>query len=166
MLRDERLVEGPVPSIRRRNFTMLNKLKGTPRSVSAAIAATGADSLMIVVDTSIVQLALIRIKAVFHADMSPLSGGSSTDMRFFCQPVAERVSAGRSPRPSAYSQPVWSLSVPLRAPVVWPRFFWGSMAYTLIGGTADGTVLTFVFLPALYSIWFGVRPTAVESDEA
>src|SRR5216110_3219928 len=44
--------------------------------------------------------------------------------------------------------------------------FWGSMAYTLIGGTAVGTVLTLVFLPALYSIWFGVLPTAVPSDEA
>jgi multidrug efflux pump subunit AcrB len=44
--------------------------------------------------------------------------------------------------------------------------FWGSMAYTLIGGTAVGTVLTLVFLPALYSIWFGVKPTAVPSDEA
>jgi hypothetical protein len=51
---------------------MLNKLKGTPRSVSAAIAATGADSLMIVVGTLIVQLALIRIKAVFHADVTAL----------------------------------------------------------------------------------------------
>jgi len=44
--------------------------------------------------------------------------------------------------------------------------FWGSTAYTLIGGTAVGTVLTLIFLPALYSIWFGVRPTAVPSDEA
>ena len=44
--------------------------------------------------------------------------------------------------------------------------FWGSMAYTLIGGTAVGTVLTLVFLPALYSIWFRVEPTAVSSDEA
>src|SRR5207245_2659907 len=43
--------------------------------------------------------------------------------------------------------------------------FWGSMAYTLIGGTAVGTVLTLLFLPALYSIWFGVKPTAVPSDE-
>jgi Cu/Ag efflux pump CusA len=34
------------------------------------------------------------------------------------------------------------------------------MAYTLIGGTAIGTVLTLVFLPALYAIWFGVRPGA------
>ena len=37
--------------------------------------------------------------------------------------------------------------------------FWGSMAYTLIGGTAGGTVLILVFLPALYAIWFKVRPT-------
>jgi multidrug efflux pump subunit AcrB len=44
--------------------------------------------------------------------------------------------------------------------------FWGSMAYTLIGGTAVGTVLTLLFLPALYSIWFGVKPTAVPSDQA
>ena len=44
--------------------------------------------------------------------------------------------------------------------------FWGSMAYTLIGGTAVGTVLTLLFLPALYSIWFRVKPTAVPSDEA
>jgi multidrug efflux pump subunit AcrB len=37
--------------------------------------------------------------------------------------------------------------------------FWGTMAYTLIGGTAVGTVLTLVFLPALYSIWFKTRPS-------
>jgi multidrug efflux pump subunit AcrB len=37
--------------------------------------------------------------------------------------------------------------------------FWGSLAYTLIGGTAVGTVLTLIFLPALYSIWFKTRPT-------
>ncbi len=36
--------------------------------------------------------------------------------------------------------------------------FWGSMAYTLIGGTAGGTLLILFFLPALYSIWFRVRP--------
>jgi hypothetical protein len=41
--------------------------------------------------------------------------------------------------------------------------FWGSMAYTLIGGTAVGTVLILVFLPALYAIWFRVRPLPAES---
>jgi hypothetical protein len=38
--------------------------------------------------------------------------------------------------------------------------FWGKLAYTLIGGTFGGTVLTLVFLPALYVIWFKIRPTA------
>ncbi len=43
--------------------------------------------------------------------------------------------------------------------------FWGSLAYTLIGGTTVGTVLTLVFLPALYSIWFRVKPTAAKVSE-
>jgi len=32
--------------------------------------------------------------------------------------------------------------------------------YTLIGGTAAGTLLTVVFLPALYSAWFRVKPSS------
>jgi len=35
--------------------------------------------------------------------------------------------------------------------------FWGTLAYTLIGGTLAGTVLTLVFLPAMYSIWFKIK---------
>ena len=38
--------------------------------------------------------------------------------------------------------------------------FWGTLAYTLIGGTFGGTVLTLVFLPALYAIWFKIKPAA------
>ena len=34
--------------------------------------------------------------------------------------------------------------------------FWGTLAYTLIGGTFAGTVLTLVFLPAMYAIWFRI----------
>ncbi|WP_137747123.1 efflux RND transporter permease subunit, partial [Acidovorax sp. NB1] len=41
--------------------------------------------------------------------------------------------------------------------------FWGTLAYTLIGGTLAGTVLTLVFLPAMYSIWFGIRPARSSS---
>jgi len=37
--------------------------------------------------------------------------------------------------------------------------FWGALAYTLIGGTAAGTALILVFLPALYAIWYRVKPT-------
>ena len=43
--------------------------------------------------------------------------------------------------------------------------FWGSMAYTLIGGTAVGTVMILLFLPALYATWFRIKPTKNESHE-
>jgi multidrug efflux pump subunit AcrB len=38
--------------------------------------------------------------------------------------------------------------------------FWGTLAYTLIGGTFAGTVLTLVFLPAMYALWFKIKPAA------
>ncbi|MCT7297926.1 efflux RND transporter permease subunit [Ralstonia sp. CHL-2022] len=45
--------------------------------------------------------------------------------------------------------------------------FWGALAYTLIGGTFAGTILTLVFLPAMYSIWFRIRPgNAAEAKHA
>jgi multidrug efflux pump subunit AcrB len=36
--------------------------------------------------------------------------------------------------------------------------FWGAMAFTLIGGTLGGTIVTLVFLPALYTLWNRIRP--------
>ena len=35
--------------------------------------------------------------------------------------------------------------------------FWGPLAYVLIGGVGVGTLLTLLFLPALYSLWFRVK---------
>ena len=35
--------------------------------------------------------------------------------------------------------------------------FWGALAYVLIGGVGAGTVLTLLFVPALYAIWFKVK---------
>lgn len=43
--------------------------------------------------------------------------------------------------------------------------FWGSMAYVLIGGVGVGTVLTLLFLPALYAIWFKVKQPKVVTEE-
>jgi hypothetical protein len=40
------------------------------------------------------------------------------------------------------------------------------MAYTLIGGTAVGTILILLFLPALYAIWFRIRPEAAMQSAA
>ncbi|PTY08737.1 MFS transporter [Opitutaceae bacterium EW11] len=38
--------------------------------------------------------------------------------------------------------------------------FWGALAFVLIGGVGAGTVLTLLFLPALYATWFNVRNPA------
>lgn len=35
--------------------------------------------------------------------------------------------------------------------------FWGTLAYTLIGGTFGGTIITLVFLPAMYAIWYRIK---------
>jgi multidrug efflux pump len=35
--------------------------------------------------------------------------------------------------------------------------FWGPMAYAMMGGIVVGTVLTLLFLPALYVAWFGIK---------
>lgn len=41
--------------------------------------------------------------------------------------------------------------------------FWGTLAYTLIGGTLAGTILTLVFLPAMYAIWFRIKPAGSQT---
>jgi hypothetical protein len=47
--------------------------------------------------------------------------------------------------------------------------FWGPMAYAIVGGLAVATVLTLVFLPALYVAVNGIRekaaPTATAEPE-
>jgi multidrug efflux pump subunit AcrB len=35
--------------------------------------------------------------------------------------------------------------------------FWGPLAYVLIGGVAVGTVITLLFVPALYAVWFRIK---------
>jgi multidrug efflux pump subunit AcrB len=44
--------------------------------------------------------------------------------------------------------------------------FWGTLAYTLIGGTLVGTVLTLVFLPAMYAIWFKIKQPASSAKDS
>ena len=41
-----------------------------------------------------------------------------------------------------------------------PTVFWGPMAFAIIGGLAVATVLTLIFLPALYVAWFRVAEPA------
>ena len=37
-----------------------------------------------------------------------------------------------------------------------PTVFWGPMAYAIMGGLAVATILTLLFLPALYCTWFKI----------
>ena len=43
--------------------------------------------------------------------------------------------------------------------------FYGSMAISIMGGLIVGTVLTLVFLPALYAAWFRVKPDEAKTSE-
>jgi multidrug efflux pump len=38
---------------------------------------------------------------------------------------------------------------------------WGPMAYTIMGGLLVATILTLLFVPALYAAWFRVRVPAI-----
>ena len=44
-----------------------------------------------------------------------------------------------------------------------PTVFWGPMAFAIIGGLAGATVLTLIFLPALYVAWFRIAEPAPEN---
>lgn len=44
-------------------------------------------------------------------------------------------------------------------PIV-PTIFWGPMSYAIMGGLLAATVLTLIFLPALYLVWFRVKEPA------
>jgi len=43
--------------------------------------------------------------------------------------------------------------------------FWGPMAYAMMGGIIVGTLLTLLFLPALYVAWFGIKAPSERDAE-
>jgi multidrug efflux pump len=43
--------------------------------------------------------------------------------------------------------------------------FWGPMAYAMIGGIICATVLTLLFLPALYVAWYGIKEPTGETGQ-
>ena len=44
--------------------------------------------------------------------------------------------------------------------------FWGPMAYAMMGGIIVGTVLTLLFLPALYVAWFRIKVPSQSNAES
>jgi multidrug efflux pump len=45
-----------------------------------------------------------------------------------------------------------------------PTVFWGPMAYAVMGGLVVATLLTLVFLPALYVAWFRIKPEHLDKE--
>jgi multidrug efflux pump subunit AcrB len=39
--------------------------------------------------------------------------------------------------------------------------FWGPMSFAMMGGLLVATVLTLIFLPALYAVWYRIAPAPV-----
>ena len=46
-----------------------------------------------------------------------------------------------------------------------PTIFWGPMAYAIMGGLAVATLLTLLFLPALYVTWFRIKRPQPDSSQ-
>jgi multidrug efflux pump subunit AcrB len=46
------------------------------------------------------------------------------------------------------------------------EIFWGPMAYAMMGGIIIGTLLTLLFLPALYVAWFRIQPDLDQETSA
>lgn len=46
-----------------------------------------------------------------------------------------------------------------------PTIFWGPMAYAIMGGLAVATLLTLVFLPALYVAWYRIKRPGADAIE-
>jgi len=48
-----------------------------------------------------------------------------------------------------------------------PTVFWGPMAFAIMGGLLVATLLTLVFLPVLYLVWFQRTwaPAAAKTDK-
>jgi hypothetical protein len=44
------------------------------------------------------------------------------------------------------------------------EIFWGPMAYAMMGGIIVGTLLTLLFLPALYVAWFRIKEPEFATD--
>ncbi len=71
------------------------------------------------------------------------------------KPIWEAVVAGAMSR----FRPIMltAISTVLGLIPIAPTIFWGPMAYAIMGGLLVATVLTLIFLPALYVVWFGAK---------
>ena len=92
-----------------------------------------------------------------QAPVIAVDGPSGVGKGTLCRSLAERLGYHLLDSGSLYR--LTALAAMLAFIPLTHSVFWGTLAYTLIGGTFAGTILTLVFLPALYAIWFRIRAT-------
>jgi multidrug efflux pump subunit AcrB len=91
-----------------------------------------------------------------------LAGILMRNTMILTQQVQDNLDAGMEPRPAVIESAVQrARPVVLTALAAVLAFvpltfdsFWGPLAYVLIGGVAVGTLITLLFVPALYAMWF------------
>ncbi len=89
--------------------------------------------------------------------------------------IDEHIAAGEHPWPAVISATEHRLRPILLTAAaailgmipIAPTVFWGPMAYAVMGGLVVATLLTLVFLPALYVTWFRIVPqtSSAHADE-
>ena len=76
--------------------------------------------------------------------------------------IAIREAAVRRFRPIVLTAAAAVLAmIPLARSVLW-----GPMAYAIMGGLIVATVLTLLFVPALYAAWFGVKAAVPDAGQS
>jgi multidrug efflux pump subunit AcrB len=91
-----------------------------------------------------------------------LAGILMRNTMILTQQVQDNLDAGMEPRPAVIEAAVQrarpvvltALAAVLAFVPLTLDSFWGPLAYVLIGGVAVGTLITLLFVPALYAMWF------------
>jgi predicted RND superfamily exporter protein len=107
---------------------------------------------------------------IFRSPFSPGSSGSLSSsaivqieqLREEGRPVSEAVieATEHRMRPIMLTAAAASLAlIPIAREI-----FWGPMAYAMMGGIIVGTLLTLLFLPALYVTWFRIKEPQRATD--
>lgn len=97
--------------------------------------------------------------------MIGLAGILMRNTLILTQQVSDNFQAGMAPREAVIeaavqrARPVMltALAAAMAFIPLTQDSFWGPLAYVLIGGVALGTVITLLFVPALYALWFRIR---------
>ena len=125
--------------------------------VTAPLGLIGAVSAMLLFDQPfgfVANLGLIGLAGILMRNTLILTGQIDDNVKQGL-PLAEAVidATIRRARPVILTAVAAMLAfIPLTTST-----FWGPMAFVLIGGIGIGTLLTLLFLPALYALWFRVK---------